>query len=66
MFGWTYLDRAGEEVGRSPRFDDAERAEEWMGSSWQELLERGVEAVVLVDYEHERVLYRMGLGADEA
>ena len=22
MFGWTYLDRAGEEVGRSPRFDD--------------------------------------------
>jgi hypothetical protein len=66
MFGWTYLDRAGEEVGRSPLFDDAEHAEEWMGSSWQELLERGVEAVVLVDDEHERVLYRMGLGADEA
>lgn len=66
MFGWTYLDRAGEEVGRSPRFDDAEGAEEWMGSSWQELLERGVEAVVLVDNEHERVLYRMGLGTDEA
>ena len=66
MFGWTYLDRAGEEVGRSPRFDDAERAEEWMGSSWHELLERGVEAVVLVDDEHERVLYRMGLGADQA
>ena len=66
MFGWTYLDRAGEEVGRSPRFDDAGLAEEWMGSSWQELLEQGVEAVALTDDEHERVLYRMGLGADEA
>jgi hypothetical protein len=65
MFGWTYLDRAGEEVGRSSRFDDAEQAEEWMGSSWQELLERGVEAVVLVDEERERVLYRMGLEASE-
>lgn len=64
MFGWTYLDRSGEEVGRSPRFDDAEQAEEWIGSSWPELLESGVEAVVLVD-ERERVLYRMGLGPDE-
>jgi hypothetical protein len=66
MFGWTYQDRAGEEVGRSPRFADAELAEEWIGSSWQELLEQGVEAVVLVDDDHERVLYRMGLGTDEA
>jgi hypothetical protein len=66
MFGWTYLDRSGEEVGRSRRFDDAEQAEEWIGSSWPELLEQGVEAVVLVDDEHERVLYRMGLGAGEA
>ena len=66
MFGWTYLDRAGEEVGSSPRFDDAEQAEEWMGSSWQELFERGVESAALVDDEHDRVLYRMGLGADEA
>jgi hypothetical protein len=66
MFGWTYLDRSGEEVGRSPRFAEAEQAEEWMGSSWQELLEQGVEAAALVDDEHERVLYRMGLGADEA
>jgi hypothetical protein len=66
MFGWTYLDRAGEEVGRSPRFGDAEQAEDWMGASWQELLEQGVEAAVLMDHEHERVLYRMGLGTAEA
>lgn len=66
MFGWTYLDRAGEEMGRSPRFGDAEQAEEWMGSSWQELLEQGVEAVALVDDDHDRVLYRMGLGAEQA
>jgi hypothetical protein len=65
MFGWTYLDRAGVEVGRSPRFDEAEQAEEWMGASWRELLEQGVESAALVDDEHERVLYRMGLGADE-
>lgn len=65
MFAWTYLDRSGEEVGRSPRFPEAEQAEEWIGSSWPELLETGVESVVLVDDELERVLYRMGLGADE-
>jgi hypothetical protein len=65
MFGWTYLDRSGEEVGRSPRFSEAEQAEEWIGSSWPELLETGVESVVLVDDELERVLYRMGLGAEE-
>ena len=65
-FGWTYVDRSGEEVGRSPRFADAEQAEEWIGSSWRELLEGGVEAVVLVDDEHEREVYRMGLGTDEA
>ena len=66
MFGWTYLDRSGEEIGRSPRFAEAEQAEEWIGSSWPELLETGVESVVLVDDERARVLYRMGLGVDEA
>ena len=65
MFAWTYLDASGEEVGRSAIFDDTQQAEEWMGSCWSDLLERGVEAVVLFDHERGRHLYRMGLGAEE-
>jgi hypothetical protein len=64
MFAWTYLDRSGEEVGRSPRFADADEAEDWIGSSWPDLLENGVEAVVLYDDDAGKTLYRMGLGAD--
>jgi hypothetical protein len=65
MFAWTYLDRAGEEVGRSPAFDEAAQAEEWIGSSWPELLEQGIEAVILRDGDRARDLYRMGLGSEE-
>ena len=64
MFGWTYLDQAGQELGRSPTFGDAEAAEDWIGSSWRDLLENGVEAVVLVDHARGRHVYRMGLGAE--
>jgi hypothetical protein len=64
MFVWTYHDRSGEEVGRSPRFADADAAEDWIGSSWPDLLENGVEAVVLYDDDAGKTLYRMGLGAD--
>ena len=60
-FNWTYLDRSGAEVGSSEAFGDRQAAEDWMGSSWQELLDRGVEAVALVDLERGRRLYRMGL-----
>ena len=52
-------------MGRSPAFEEAEQAEDWIGSSWQELLERGIEAVVLRDGDRERDLYRMGLGSEE-
>ena len=65
MFAWTYLDRAAEEVGRSPAFEEAEQAEEWIGSSWPDLLEQGVEAVILRDDDLGRDLYRMGLGSGE-
>jgi hypothetical protein len=64
MYVWTYLDGAGEEIGRSPRFATADEAEDWIGSSWPELLENGVLAVVLVDQEGRKQLYRMGLGAE--
>jgi hypothetical protein len=62
MYAWTLFDGAGEEVGHSPRFPDAEAAEEWIGSSWPDLLENGVEEVVLYDHSRGRRLYRMGLG----
>ena len=64
MYVWTYLDGAGEEIGRSPRFAAADEAEDWIGSSWPELVEQGVDAVVLVDQEAGKSLYRMGLGAE--
>ena len=64
MFGWTYLDGAGEELGSSPRFGDAEAAEEWIGGSWRDLLENGVEAVVLYDHARSRTVYRMGLDGE--
>lgn len=60
-FAWTYLDDAGEEVGRSGSFPGRDAAEEWMGESWEDLLERGVEEVALEDEERGRRLYRMGL-----
>ena len=64
MYVWTYHDGAGEEIGRSPRFAAADEAEDWIGSSWPELLENGVLAVILVDQEGGKQLYRMGLGAE--
>jgi hypothetical protein len=64
MFEWTYVDGTGEEVGSSPDFPDAESAEDWMGSSWHDLAENGVEEVVLFDRERGRRVYRMGLGAE--
>lgn len=64
MFGWTLFDGDGQEVGHSPRFADAEAAEVWIGTCWPDLLENGVEEVVLYDHLRERRLYRMGLGAE--
>lgn len=64
MFAWTYLDQSGDEVGSSPRFADTEQAEDWIGGSWPDLVENGVESVVLFDHDRGRRLYRMGLGAE--
>lgn len=64
MLAWTFLDGSGQELGHSPSFEDAESAEAWIGASWQDLLENGVEEVVLYDRSRQRRLYRMGLGAE--
>jgi hypothetical protein len=63
-FAWAYLDEAGQDLGSSDEFADREAAESWMGDSWQDLLERGVEEVALVDRERDRTVYRMGLRAE--
>jgi len=63
-YSWTYLDQSGQEVGRSPHFPDPESAEDWIGTSWRDLFENGVEEVVLFDQDRGRRVYRMGLGAE--
>lgn len=64
MFGWSFLDSNGEEIGRSQQFADPESAEAWIGASWLDLLENGIQEVVLFDRQRDQRLYRMGLGAD--
>lgn len=66
MFSWRYVDGKGEEAGASERFPDRQRAEAWMGEAWADLLDRGIEEVILVDEERERDIFRMGLGAEKA
>ena len=61
MFGWSFLDSSGEELGHSPHFSDAEAAEEWIGSSWRDLRDSGVDEVVLYDRARGSRVYRMGL-----
>ncbi len=61
MFAWRFLDHGGSEVGASERFPDRESAESWMGETWSDLHERGVEEVVLVDERRGERVYRMGL-----
>jgi len=58
---WRYLDAAGGEVGESPAFPDRAGAEAWIGASWVDLRDRGVDAVELVDDEGDEPVYRMSL-----
>lgn len=61
MFTWTYLDGAGLEAGSSPAFPDRDAAEGWLVRSWEQLAERGIEEVSLVDGDGDGELYRMSL-----
>jgi hypothetical protein len=61
VFAWRYLGPDGAEVGESEPFEDRDRAEAWLGETWQDLLERGVEEVALEDRSRGRTIYRMGL-----
>ena len=64
MFVWAYLDSSGRQTGTSRLFSKRAEAEEWIGRSWQELRERGVLEVELLDREAGRSVYRMGLGPE--
>jgi hypothetical protein len=64
-FAWRYLSAADEEIGRSEPFADRAAAEEWLGSSWEDLSDRGAEAVELVKVVEGSMgvpVYRMPLG----
>ncbi len=55
---WRLENAAGDEVavdGVEPRFPSQSDAESWVGETWQELLEQGVDAVTL--FEVERKVY---------
>ena len=65
MFAWRYLDEAGNVLGESHHFADRTEAETWMGETWADLRDRGVEEVVLVEVERDRVVYRMELDPAE-
>ncbi len=66
MFSWRYLDEGGAELGASHRFPDQPSAEAWMGDTWSDLRDRGVEEVVLVDEARSRRIYRMALAEESA
>jgi hypothetical protein len=61
VFVWRYVDVAGDELGESQPFEEREAAETWLSESWSDLLQRGIEEVVLEDRDRSRTLYRMGL-----
>jgi hypothetical protein len=58
-WSWHYTDEAGQPVAQEPPhsqdFPTQSDAETWIGETWAELLESGVEGVVL--FEDERVVY---------
>jgi hypothetical protein len=66
MFAWRYLDHEGQELGSSHPFDDREAAEAWIGLTWSDLHDNGIEEVVLEDLDRGDALYRMGLAQETA
>ena len=64
MYAWRYLSEDGGELGASERFTDRDSAESWIGETWADLLERGVDQVVLMDEAAGRHVFRMGRQAE--
>lgn len=60
LWRWRLLDASGAEVestgspgGAGPRFVSQGDAETWVGESWQDLADSGVDAVVLLEGDRE-------------
>ena len=56
VWHWRLLDADGAETeveGQAPRFTSQGDAETWIGESWRELAEGGVESVVLLEADRE-------------
>jgi hypothetical protein len=53
---WHYTDSEGQPVDQQPphsqQFPTQSDAETWIGETWQELLDSGVEGVVLFEDDH--------------
>jgi hypothetical protein len=71
VFVWRLIDDGGRRVESSEPFAERDAAESWLGSGWQDLAERGIAEVELVEMaagddagDEDRVIYRMRL--DEA
>jgi hypothetical protein len=63
VFVWRYLVRAVV-TGESPvRFATRGEAEAWLGESWGDLAESGIDEVELIDERTGAVAYRMSLAA---
>jgi hypothetical protein len=58
---WRFFGPNGTDAGWSEPFADRERAEAWLGETWLDLVERGVEHVELTDGATGEVLFRMSL-----
>jgi hypothetical protein len=61
---WKYETIAGHTATESPSFPAQADAETWIGETWQELLDGGVESVTLLEDERE-VYGPMGLRPPE-
>ena len=46
---WQLEDASGESVGTSESFDSRSDAESWVGETFEDLLERGIDQVRLFD-----------------
>ncbi len=58
IWRWRYEDAAGAEVATdeaSPAFPSQSDAESWVGETWQDLADQGVDAVTL--FEGDREVY---------
>lgn len=50
---WRYETGDGTSIGTSPSFDSRGDAETWLGESFDELLDDGVEQVMLLEDDNE-------------